>query len=151
MDAPGVVKGEVPRQRALRVVPVRVAAQIDLFVLHAPLQPFDEDVVDPATLAIHADRHAPGLQRREPLLAGELRALLHSEPWVPVVEVCRPWISPSSFLISVIEFFTAAQSHRAQRGEKKPLGWSEGWFGLFGRISAPFLAFLFGVGKIGCV
>jgi hypothetical protein len=46
--------------------------QVDVFVLHAAPEPLDEDVVDPATLAVHADRNTGRLQGRRPLLAGEL-------------------------------------------------------------------------------
>src|SRR5579859_4072455 len=75
VKAPRVVEREVLRQRAVRLMAVRVRPQVDLLVLHAPPQPLDEYVVDPATLAVHVDRDAGGFQRREPLLAGELRTL----------------------------------------------------------------------------
>src|SRR5262249_21235498 len=47
-----------------------------------------------------------------------LAAALHSEVWVPVLEVCRSWGFSSSFPICLIGFYPVAQSHRAQRGEK---------------------------------
>src|SRR5271155_3347354 len=39
VQASRVVEREVLRQRALRLVPVRVPPQVDLFVFHAPPQP----------------------------------------------------------------------------------------------------------------
>jgi hypothetical protein len=53
--------------------------QVDVFVFHAAPKPLDKDVVYPTTLAVHADRDADGLQRRDPIIARELRALIGVE------------------------------------------------------------------------
>jgi hypothetical protein len=48
-------------------------------------QAFDENVVDPAPFAVHADLDAGRLERIDPLPAGKLRPLLHSELWFATV------------------------------------------------------------------
>src|SRR6185437_11610017 len=79
VKAPRVVEGEVPGQRLTRLAPRSVGVQVHVLVLYAPPQPLDKDVVDPAALAIHADRNAGRFQGRGPLLAGELRPLVRVE------------------------------------------------------------------------
>src|ERR1019366_9227254 len=79
MRAACVVKAEVLRERSACLRAVRVPVQIDLFVLDAAPQSLDEHVVDPATLAVHADGDAGVIEHLDPLLAGELRALVGVE------------------------------------------------------------------------
>src|SRR5690606_29941800 len=84
-----VVRGPVvqPLMRAARVVEAEVLGQAHagqycsrrhagrpLFALHDAPEPFDEDVVDPAPLAIHADGNSGLLQYARPLGTGELTA-----------------------------------------------------------------------------
>src|SRR6185312_3149842 len=66
MNAPTVVEGEVPGQGLTCFAAGGICVQVDVFIFHAPPEPFDEDVVDPAALARHCDRHPGGLQRRGP-------------------------------------------------------------------------------------
>src|SRR2546427_819332 len=79
MRANGVVEAKIPAQRGARFGAVSVGVQINLLVLHAPPQPLDEHVIDPATLAVHADGDASPLETLGPLLARELRALVGVE------------------------------------------------------------------------
>jgi len=53
--------------------------QIDLFIFDAAPEPFDEHVVDPATVAIHADSDAGFFQHLDPSFTGELRTLIGVE------------------------------------------------------------------------
>ncbi len=56
-----------------------VSSQIHLLVFHAPPQPFDEHVVAPAALAVHADGAAVLLQPPGEVQAGELTTLVGVE------------------------------------------------------------------------
>jgi hypothetical protein len=93
--------------------------QIDLFVLDRLPQSLDEHVVAPGAAPVHADLDSVPLQDLDEARGSELRSLLHSEIWVSVFEACWLWISSSSFPIRLTGFYPAAQSHRAQRGEKE--------------------------------
>src|SRR5208337_5339160 len=85
MKAPFIVKAEIDFQRRTRLSPVRIRPQVDLLVLGAPPQALDKYVVDPSTLAVHADRDAGSLQRLDPILARELRSLVGVENLRPSV------------------------------------------------------------------
>src|ERR1700692_1095540 len=50
-----IIKHQIATERCARVRHAVVSAQINLFVFHAPPQPFDKHVVTPGTFAIHAD------------------------------------------------------------------------------------------------
>ena len=50
----------------------RIGVEINLLVFEASPQPFDEDVVHAATLAVHADRDLVPLQGAGEVVAGEL-------------------------------------------------------------------------------
>ncbi len=76
MGTAAVVEIEVPGQRLPRCGNGFVAMQINLFILHGFPQPFDEDVVAPAALAIHADPDAVLLKHADESRAGELTALI---------------------------------------------------------------------------
>ena len=56
-----------------------VGFQIHLFIFHRPPEPFNEDIVAPATLAVHADSDAVFLQHACKFGAGELAALIGIE------------------------------------------------------------------------
>ena len=56
-----------------------VSLQVDFLVLHAFPKPFDEDIIDPAALAIHAHLDATALDQADELLAGERAALVGVE------------------------------------------------------------------------
>ena len=56
-----------------------VGAQVDLLVLQAPPQPFDEHVVEPAALDVHRDRHVVLLENAREGLRGELGSLIGIE------------------------------------------------------------------------
>ena len=59
-----------------------------MLVLHRAPEPFDEDVVHPSTLAVHADCNVVRLQDASELLAGELSALVGVKNLRPAV-VCN--------------------------------------------------------------
>jgi len=50
--------------------------QVDFLVFHAFPEPFNKDVIDPATFAIHADLDAVALDQIDELLTGKLTALV---------------------------------------------------------------------------
>ncbi len=58
---------------------VLVCSQIDLFVLQTSPQAFDENVVQEAALAVHADCHLSVLKDFGEVIAGELRTLIGVE------------------------------------------------------------------------
>ena len=66
--AAAVVNFKISPQALLRRPAVAVGMQIHLLVLDRTPEPFDKDVVDPATLANQADAAAGGLEKSEPPL-----------------------------------------------------------------------------------
>ena len=53
-----IVKIQIPADRDARLADTGVGAEIDLLVFDRSPYPFDEDVVAPGALAVHADRDA---------------------------------------------------------------------------------------------
>jgi hypothetical protein len=92
MRALGVAKAEVVSYGRSRFGAVRIGAQADLLVLSDALQPLDEYVADPSTLAVQVDRNAGILQHFDPLLAGKLRSPVTS--WLPTGLRSSDYISP---------------------------------------------------------
>src|SRR5579883_2401638 len=76
MPAGAIVEIEVRSQLLPCLAAIAVAMKVDLLVLHRAPRPLDEDVVDPAALAVHADAAAGGFRLLDPVLGGELRALI---------------------------------------------------------------------------
>ena len=79
------------------------------------------DSTAPSTLAVHADENSMCFQHVDEGGTGELRAILHSELQrqpTPDVSVNDLSCAVLAFGFLVNRFFTALQSHRAQRGEK---------------------------------
>src|SRR6266851_4541613 len=74
-----VVEVEIATERGARLADAVVGPQIDLLAFGRPPEPFDEDVVAPSSLAVHADGDAVGLQHAGERRAGELRALVGVE------------------------------------------------------------------------
>ena len=74
-----VVEGEVLGQTKQQLAHRSVALQIHVFMLDAAPQPLDEDVVEGAPPAIHADGDAFAFQHVGEGGAGELRALVAVE------------------------------------------------------------------------
>ena len=56
MPALAIVEVEVHGQPLSCLAAVPIGMQVDVLVFHRAPQPFDEHIVDPATLAVHADR-----------------------------------------------------------------------------------------------
>jgi len=75
MSAPHVVEVEVGREFSTSLGNVLVSLEVHLLVFHAPPQPLDEDVVQPAAPAVHADGDAMGAEQARESLRGELGAL----------------------------------------------------------------------------
>ena len=94
------IAGEADTQRGRR----RVGAQVDILVLHAAPQAFYEDVVEPAPLAIHTDRHPMRLEHIGERRGGELRAL------VGVEDLRRP--VPSQRLLKCLDTQVTVQRVR---------------------------------------
>src|SRR6516165_3169116 len=79
MGSPGIVEVEVPANRTPRLADCFVGSQIDLLVFDAAPQPFDEDVVAPGALAVHADGDAVLDQHTGEGRTRELRTLVGVE------------------------------------------------------------------------
>src|SRR5262245_33074649 len=79
MGSASVVEVEVAVDSGPRLDKVRVSSQVDLLVLQRTPEPFDEDVVDTAALAIHADLHSRRQQDGRERRRRELRALVRVE------------------------------------------------------------------------
>ena len=79
MRAGGVVEGEVGGDACLRLLERGVFLEIDFLILHAAPEPFGEDVVVIAALAVHADAYAGCGKRIGEGSGGELAALVTVE------------------------------------------------------------------------
>ena len=71
-----IVEIEIPSNRGACVWYAVVAVQIDLLVLHRPPEPFDEHVVPPRALAVHADGDLILDEHAGEVCPGELAALI---------------------------------------------------------------------------
>jgi hypothetical protein len=76
MWSPAVVEVQIFPDGSAGFWHVGVGPEVDLLVFDALPDTFDEDVVAPGTLAIHADLDAVGDQQAGEGRAGELRALV---------------------------------------------------------------------------
>jgi hypothetical protein len=74
VGAPGVEEVEIAADAGAGLTDALVGSQIDLLVFDAPPKPLDEDIVAPASLAVHADAYTLGQQLAGEGLAGELAA-----------------------------------------------------------------------------
>src|SRR4030095_13930784 len=72
MAADAIVKIEIAREPSVGFGDRVIGVQVALFVLYAAPQPLDEDVVDPAPFAVHADAHASAFEHSGEVVAGEL-------------------------------------------------------------------------------
>ena len=84
-----IVEAQMPADRGPGFGDAVVVAQADLLVFHRPPEPFDEDVVAPGALAVHADGDLGPLQHRDEVGAGELRTLIAVEDLGRAVAVER--------------------------------------------------------------
>jgi len=71
-----VVKRHVVTDRFSGLRGALVGLQVNLLVLDALPEPFNEDVISPATFAVHADRNAVGFECLGKFQAGKLTALV---------------------------------------------------------------------------
>jgi hypothetical protein len=71
-----IVMPEVPVARLLQVVSVLEGREVDALVFDAPPEPFHEDVVMVAALAVHADPDAMAFENACEGLTGELDNLI---------------------------------------------------------------------------
>ena len=74
-----VVKSKIIFQRHLRRVDIIVGLQVYLLVFDAAPEPLDEHVINPATLATHADFDVMSLQDAGKVIACKLTALISVE------------------------------------------------------------------------
>src|SRR4029077_39705 len=80
-----VIKVEIVTDRSTRLADAVVGSQIDLLILDAAPQAFDEHVIAPGGLAVHADGNAAVGEHAGERSAGELRALVGVEDvWLAV-------------------------------------------------------------------
>src|SRR3978361_2356898 len=75
MRALGIVEIEVGAQMLAGCADAVVGLEVDILVLHAAPQPLHEDVVPPATLAVHALARADALHLADKIGAAALAAL----------------------------------------------------------------------------
>src|SRR4051812_3043232 len=85
MRTAGIVKVEIPTNRASRLADGFVGSQIDFLVFDAFPQSLDEHVVAPSPFAIHADGDAVVGEDAGKGRTGELRALVGVEDVRPAV------------------------------------------------------------------
>src|SRR5215212_7923175 len=76
---PGIIKVQIPTNRGPCIRHRVVGSKVDLLILDGPPEPFDEDVVAPGTLAIHADRDLVLQQQIGEVRASELAPLIGVE------------------------------------------------------------------------
>ena len=74
-----IVMPEVPVERLLQVSAILEGSEVDALVFDAAPEPFHEDVVMVAALAVHADPDAMLFENACEGLAGELDALIGVE------------------------------------------------------------------------
>src|SRR5450756_1302566 len=79
MPAPLVVEVEVGGKLPASLRNALISLQIYLLVFHTSPQPFDKDVVHPASPSIHADGDTMGGKKARKSLRGELGALVGIE------------------------------------------------------------------------
>ncbi len=76
VDALIVVKLHPITNMATQFSHVVVAVEPNFFILQATPEPFDENIVHPAALTIHADQNIVFLQLVDPVLSGKLTPLI---------------------------------------------------------------------------
>lgn len=74
-----IVMPEVPVERLLQVVSILEGCEVDALLFDAAPEPFHEDVVMVAALAVHADPDAMLLENACEGLTGELGTLIRIE------------------------------------------------------------------------
>ena len=79
MGATLIVEHEMLADAGSRIADGVIGVQIDFLVLDRLPKPFDEDIVSPAALAVHADPDVAILEHLSKLGAGELAALVGIE------------------------------------------------------------------------
>src|SRR5262249_58554399 len=79
MWSAAVVKVQVTADRSPGLADAVVGSQIHLLVFDAAPQPFDEDIVAPSPLAVHADGDVVVGEHAGECRAGELAALIRVE------------------------------------------------------------------------
>lgn len=79
MRTPCAVALEPPVQGAFQVMEVAVVAQMDFLVFEAVPEPFNEAIVPPAPLAVHAQAHSVSLEAFAPGTRSELAPLIGVE------------------------------------------------------------------------
>src|SRR5438445_7962208 len=90
MRSPSVVEVQVGAQAGLGDGYRVISLEIDLLIFDALPEPFNEHVVTPASLAIHADLDTVFLEQSGELAAGELATLIG-------VEYLRPAVTSNCF------------------------------------------------------
>ena len=85
MRALGVVESEVLAETDPGFPAILIGLQIDLFILHRPPQPLDEQVVTVTPFPIHADFDSMLLQQPGERLPGKLAALVGVEDVRPAL------------------------------------------------------------------
>src|SRR5450756_2308206 len=79
MGTPAIIKVQIAADRSAGLADVVVGLEINLLVFNAAPQPFDEHVVPPCSLAVHADGDLVFDQHASECRAGELAALIRVE------------------------------------------------------------------------
>jgi len=70
-----ILEGQVARHSLLGIADGLVGTEIDSFIVEAPPQPFDEDIIPPQPHPIHSDLNSVVFQEPGEFLARELTAL----------------------------------------------------------------------------
>jgi len=85
MKTLGIVEAEVVRQAGIEIKPGDVVHQVDAFILHAPPEAFNKDVVQGTASAVHADPSASRQHGVGERLGCELGALIGVEDVRPAL------------------------------------------------------------------
>lgn len=76
MPSTPIIEPEVVRQRSPRMGDAIVSLQVDLLILYAVPHAFNEHVINPPALAVHADLNAMAFQYADEITAGKLASLI---------------------------------------------------------------------------
>ena len=76
MRSLSVIECQIAAKTATRLRDTSIGTEVDFLIFDRPPEPFDENIVAPRALAVHADRDLGGLQRLEKGHRGELAALI---------------------------------------------------------------------------
>ena len=76
MRSLSVIECQIAAKTATSLRDTSIGTEVDFLIFDRSPEPFDENIVAPRALAVHANRDLGGLQRLEKGQRGELAALI---------------------------------------------------------------------------